>query len=155
MATPCSSSTTDHILFLGLGTNLGRKAHNLNQACKLIEKRVGQVVRLSSFIETEPWGFQSENSFLNAVAMVHTQLSPRQVLEATQQIERQMGRRQKSVDGHYHDRIIDIDILLYDHLTINEPDLVVPHPKMKQRPFVMEPLREILTSSDTELLAET
>jgi 2-amino-4-hydroxy-6-hydroxymethyldihydropteridine diphosphokinase len=155
MAMPCSSSTTNHDVFLGLGSNLGRRAHNLHQACKLIEQRVGHVVRLSSFMETEPWGFESKRRFMNAVVRVETALTPRRLLEETQQIEREMGRTRKSVNGIYHDRIIDIDILLYDDLTVNEPDLLIPHPQMKQRPFVMEPLREILERSDSELLAET
>ena len=73
-----------------------------------------------------------------------TILAPRQLLEATQKIEREMGRVGKSVDGEYHDRIIDIDIMIYDDLTLNEPDLVIPHPLMEEREFVMIPLKEIL-----------
>ena len=74
---------------------------------------------------------------------VLTSLSPHQLLETTQQIEREMGRTQKSVDGQYHDRVIDIDILLYDRVSVNDDDLVIPHPLMHERPFVMVPLREI------------
>ena len=133
----------NHQVYLGLGSNLGDKAWNLSEAIRLIGERVGQVLRQSSFIETEPWGFQSDNSFLNAVILCETNKTPREVLLLTQQIERDMGRRQKSVSVGYADRIIDIDILLYDDLTIDEPDLKIPHPLMHQRDFVMRPLQEI------------
>ena len=133
----------DHQVYLGLGSNLGDKAWNLSEAIRLIGERVGQVLRQSSFIETEPWGFQSDNSFLNAVILCETNKTPREVLLLTEQIERDMGRRQKSVSVGYADRIIDIDILLYDDLTIDEPDLKIPHPLMHQRDFVMRPLQEI------------
>ena len=133
----------NHQVYLGLGSNLGNKEWNLSEAIRLIGERVGQVLRQSSFIETEPWGFQSDNSFLNAVILCETDKTPREVLLLTQQIERDMGRRQKSVSVGYADRIIDIDILLYDDLTIDEPDLKIPHPLMHQRDFVMRPLQEI------------
>ena len=133
----------NHQVYLGLGSNLGDKAWNLSEAIRLIAERVGQVVRQSSFIETEPWGFQSDNSFLNAVILCETDKTPREVLLLTQQIERDMGRRQKSVSVGYIDRTIDIDILLYDDLTVDEPDLKIPHPLMHQRNFVMRPLKEI------------
>jgi 2-amino-4-hydroxy-6-hydroxymethyldihydropteridine diphosphokinase len=133
----------NHQVYLGLGSNLGNKEWNLSEAIRLIGERVGQVVRQSSFIETEPWGFQSKNSFLNAVILCETNKTPREVLLLTQQIERDMGRRQKSVSVGYADRIIDIDILLYDDLTVDEPDLKIPHPLMHQRDFVMRPLKEI------------
>ena len=133
----------NHQVYLGLGSNLGDKVWNLSEAIRLIAERVGQVVRQSSFIETEPWGFRSDNTFLNAVILCETDKTPREVLLLTQQIERDMGRRQKSVSVGYIDRTIDIDILLYDDLTIDEPDLQIPHPLMHQRDFVMRPLQEI------------
>ena len=105
---------------------------------------IGVVEREATAIETEPWGFSSPNMFLNSCVKVLTVLTPRQVLEATQHIERELGRTMKSVDGAYHDRIIDIDILLYDDISLNEPDLVIPHPHMQEREFVMIPLREIM-----------
>ena len=133
----------NHQVYLGLGSNLGDKEWNLSEAIRLIGEKVGEVLRQSSFIETEPWGFESENRFLNAVILCQTTKTPREVLEITQQIERDMGRRQKSVSIGYADRTIDIDILLYDNLTIDEPDLKIPHPLMYQRDFVMRPLKEI------------
>ena len=136
-----------HKVYLGLGSNLGDRNANIEQAIALIHERVGEVVRRSSFIETEPWGFESENKFLNAVILCETELTPRQLLKATQKIERELGRKKKSASSHishlYKDRPIDIDILLYDDLTIDEPDLKIPHPLMEQRDFVMIPLREI------------
>lgn len=139
---------TKHQVYLGLGSNLGNREAVLLQAIKLIDKRVGQVLRRSSFIETEPWGFESDNKFLNAAVCCETELSPRQVLQTTQQIERDLGKRkchatkrQKTI--YYQDRPIDIDILLYDDLIVDEPDLKIPHPLMYQREFVMRPLNEI------------
>jgi 2-amino-4-hydroxy-6-hydroxymethyldihydropteridine diphosphokinase len=132
-----------HQVFLGVGSNLGDKVWNLQEAIRLIGERVGTVVRQSSFIETAPWGFESENSFLNAAICCETEKTPREVLLLTQQIERDMGRTQKSVSVGYADRPIDIDILLYDDQTVDEPDLKIPHPLMHQRDFVMIPLKEI------------
>ena len=137
----------NHQVYLGLGSNLGDKVWNLSEAIRLIAERVGQVVRQSSFIETEPWGFRSDNTFLNAVILCETDKTPREVLLITQQIERDMGRRQKSVSVGYIDRTIDIDIQLYDDLTVDEPDLKIPHPLMHQRDFVMRPLEEIQTTT--------
>ena len=131
-------------LYLSLGSNLGDRAENLRRAIALIGERVGKVQRVSSFIETEPWGFQSEHPFLNAACLVLTTLSPLECLDATQQIERELGRRTKSSGGIYHDRPIDIDLLMYDDLQLSMPRLTLPHPHMHERDFVMIPLREIL-----------
>ncbi len=132
-----------HTLYLGLGSNLGPCAENLQKALELIDERVGSVYRVSSFVETAPQGFSSPHMFLNAVCLVRTHFSPLRCLEETQEIERLMGRTHKSTDGRYHDRIIDIDLLLYDDVEINTPQLTLPHPRMKERHFVMLPLQEI------------
>ena len=137
------ASSMKHEVYLGLGTNLGDKVQNLKDAISRISDAVGRILRQSSFIETEPWGFESSNRFLNAVILCETEKTPREVLLLTQQIERDMGRKQKSVSVGYVDRPIDIDILLYDDLTVDEPDLKIPHPLMHQRDFVMIPLEEI------------
>ncbi len=134
-------------LYLSLGSNLGDRAENLRRAIALIGERVGKVQRVSSFIETEPWGFQSEHPFLNAACLVLTTLSPLECLDATQQIERELGRRTKSSGGIYHDRPIDIDLLMYDDLQLSTPRLTLPHPHMHERDFVMIPLREILPTA--------
>lgn len=132
------------IAYLSLGTNLGDKRKNIAEAIKNIGELVGDVVRQSALYETEPWGFRSDNCFVNAAVCVDTQLSPRRLLEVTQRIEMEMGRTLKSAGGEYHDRIIDIDILLYGDLHIDEPDLKIPHPLMHKRDFVMTPLNEIM-----------
>ena len=109
----------------------------------MTEERVGRIVRRSAMMRSEPWGFKSDNGFVNSVVCVETILTPHRLLEATQSIERAMGRTEKSHGGVYHDRIIDIDILLYDDITLNDADLVIPHPLMHERDFVMKPLNEI------------
>ena len=127
---------------------MGDRQALLERAILLTGERVGGVTRRSSFIETEPWGFESPNRFLNAVILCETEKTPREVLLITQQIEREMGRRKtvnsKLLNRKYLDRPIDIDILLYDDLTVDEPDLKIPHPLMHKRDFVMKPLQEIL-----------
>lgn len=139
-----------HIVYLSLGTNLGDKEHNLTSAITEIARRIGPVRAQSAFLATEPWGFESANTFLNAAVRVETELTPQDLLNATQQIERDMGRTQKSENGHYHDRIIDIDILLYDDLHINTKKLTIPHPHMYERNFVLIPLKEILLTKHTK-----
>ena len=136
--------THKHIVYLALGSNMGDRQAHLRRAINEIEKQVGHVVRQSAFHVTEPVGFQSENLFVNAAVCCHTELSPHELLVVTQRIERQLGRRRKSKNGIYHDRVIDIDILLYDDLIVNDPDLIIPHPRMYERPFVMIPLKEVL-----------
>ncbi|MBR5707140.1 MAG: 2-amino-4-hydroxy-6-hydroxymethyldihydropteridine diphosphokinase [Bacteroidaceae bacterium] len=130
-------------LYLSLGTNVGDRTGNISRAMELIGHEVGTVVSASDIIETEPWGFESSNRFLNMVAKVETPLQPLEVLHATQGIERKLGRNHKTVNREYHDRLIDIDILLYDDLVMNTPELTIPHPLMHQRSFVMEPLAQI------------
>ncbi|MBP5715160.1 MAG: 2-amino-4-hydroxy-6-hydroxymethyldihydropteridine diphosphokinase [Prevotella sp.] len=145
-----------HSVYLGLGSNLGDREANIRKAIALIGENIGLVIRQSSLIETEPWGFESENRFLNGVILVETSLTPRQLLKATQKIERELGKRRKHatrrsplnsqfsiLNSQFKDRPIDIDILLYDDLTVDEPDLKIPHPLMEQRDFVMIPLNEI------------
>lgn len=135
-------------IYLGLGTNLGDKELNLRVAVQKIEERIGKVISLSAFYATAPWGFQSDNNFLNAAAGVETSLSPFDILERTQRIEQEIGRLHKSHDGVYSDRLIDIDLLLYDDLvlSVTSPSgaaLNLPHPLMTERDFVMRPLAEI------------
>lgn len=133
-----------HIAYLSLGSNLGDRHATMQSAILLLDKQAGTVDRVSSAIETEPWGFKSANKFLNMCVRITTTLSPEQLLVTTKDIELQLGRTTKSVNGHYHDRPIDIDILTYDDLRINTPSLTLPHPHMHERDFVMIPLREIL-----------
>ena len=130
-------------VYLGLGTNLGNKPDNLRTAVDKINEKIGEVTSLSSFFETAPWGFQSDNSFLNAALCVQTPLSPQEVLSLTQDIERSLGRLHKSVNGIYSDRIIDIDLLLYEDVILSAEGLELPHPLMAERDFVLLPLAEI------------
>ena len=122
---------------------MGNRHENLSLAQELIGREVGTVVSASDIIETEPWGFESSNRFLNMAVKVETTLQPLEVLHTTQEIERKLGRTQKSVNREYHDRMIDIDILLYDNLVMNTPEFTIPHPLMYQREFVMKPLSQI------------
>lgn len=130
-------------VYLSLGTNIGNKEKQMNEAIDRIGMQIGDVVSQSTFYVTEPWGFESENSFLNAAVKVETDLSADEVLKETQNIEREMGRMEKSEEGKYKDRIIDIDILMYGTSTIYSPNLTIPHKYMKERRFVLEPLAEI------------
>lgn len=130
-------------VYLGLGTNLGNKEANLRTAIYKLQERIGKQVSLSSFYETAPWGFESDHSFLNAAIGLETSLSPIEILYITQEIEKELGRTKKSVNGSYSDRLIDIDILLYDTLVLQTPELTIPHPLMTERDFVMKPLIEI------------
>ena len=132
------------ISFLSLGSNLGDKEENLRKAINLINEKAGKVTKTSSFINTEPWGFCSDNLFVNACIEIDTTLTPHELLAATKQIETEMGRKQKSINGTYNDRIIDIDILLYGDITVDEENLKIPHPHMYERDFVMIPLKEIM-----------
>ncbi len=146
-----------HSVYLALGSNIGDRARTMWEAVRLIGENVGTVARMSSLMESEPWGFCSENSFLNAVLLCYSEKTPHEILAVTQQIERMLGREKKTADNpstaagsptkaagrEYSDRPIDIDILLYDDLTVCTPELTIPHPLMTERDFVMKPLEEI------------
>ena len=131
------------IVYLALGSNVGDCRANLCQAVQLIEERIGSLISLSALYETAPWGFTSSNAFLNSVLELETPHSPIVVLEIAKGIEVEMGRTQKSNNEEYEDRVIDIDILFYNNDIINEIDLIVPHPLLHLRSFVLEPLVEI------------
>lgn len=130
------------LVYMGLGTNLGDKVANLNEALDLLSGRTGKVLRVSSFHSSAPWGFASANNFLNAVALIETALSPTELLKEIKAIERHSGRTVNS-SGRYADRVIDLDILLYDKLVIDLPELKIPHPFLAERDFVLIPLAEI------------
>lgn len=133
-----------HTVYLGLGSNIGNRKRMIAQAIEDINKQIGVVVRQSALYETKPWGFESPNDFINAAICCETELAPRALMRKLQSIEQQMGRVGKTIGEQYQDRVIDIDILLYDDIKVNEPDLKIPHPYMREREFVMIPLKEIL-----------
>ncbi|OCX54490.1 2-amino-4-hydroxy-6-hydroxymethyldihydropteridine diphosphokinase [Mucilaginibacter sp. PPCGB 2223] len=127
-------------VFLLLGSNLGNRQLFLNEACTGIVLQVGRIVKRSSVYETQSWGKTDEPDYLNQVLQVSTALKPREVLERILAIEKSLGRERLEKWGS---RTIDIDILFYDNEVINQPDLVIPHPHLHQRKFVLEPLAEI------------
>lgn len=131
------------IIYLGLGSNIENKRHYIIRATAMLAERVGDILALSSFYETTPWGFDSPNLFLNAAAKMETAMEPEKLLEEMQCIERELGREEKSKDGVYRDRTIDLDLLMYDDLTMRTPLLTIPHPQLSKRRFVLEPLAEI------------
>lgn len=136
-----------HKLFLGLGSNLGNKKKNIELAYEQIEKRIGTIVSRSAFYVTEPDGFVSDNDFENTVCEVDTGLLLNDVFGEVLDIENIVGRTSKSVNGVYSDRIIDIDILMYDDVVVDTEGLSVPHPRFHERDFVLIPFSEI--SPDT------
>ena len=142
-------------LYLSLGTNQGDRKKALETAAEYISERIGRIVRLSAVYETEPWGFESSNLFLNQVLYVDTTLNATEILNLTQQIEKIMGRESKSSNGVYSDRVIDIDILLYNDFCIQTDRLTIPHPLMQDRRFVLEPLAEIAANVVHPIIGKT
>jgi 2-amino-4-hydroxy-6-hydroxymethyldihydropteridine diphosphokinase len=129
------------IAFLGIGTNLGDREANLKQAITSIEEYIGTILKSSSVYETEPWGFITEDKFLNVVVKIETDLAPARIMSHIVMIESLMGRVR--TEQGYSSRVIDIDILLYDDSVTNEVNLKIPHPLLQERKFVLIPLCEI------------
>ena len=127
-------------VYLGLGSNLGERAANLERAIAALGAAGIEIVRRSSLYATEPVGFGPQNWFLNCVLEAATELMPRQLLRSTQQVERDLGRRRMVRGGP---RVVDIDILLYAGSVVRMADLEIPHPRMAERRFVLAPLAEI------------
>lgn len=128
------------IAYIAMGSNLGEKKKNLLEALSNMENRGLNVLAVSSFIETEPYGVTDQPLFINAVVKIATELSAHDLLRALLDIEQKMGRVRKR---HWGERNIDLDLLFYDNLVIKEHDLVLPHPDMQNRLFVLAPLAEI------------
>jgi 2-amino-4-hydroxy-6-hydroxymethyldihydropteridine diphosphokinase len=142
-------------VYLGLGSNLGDRRQNLQSAVSLLAERAGEVIAVSDVYETVPWGYQSFYSFLNMAVCIETSLSPFELVTATQQIECELGRTEKSTDQSYVDRTIDIDILLVEGVISQTPTLVLPHPLMHKRLFVLQPLAEIAPDLSHPVLNKT
>ncbi|MFC2152516.1 2-amino-4-hydroxy-6-hydroxymethyldihydropteridine diphosphokinase [Bacteroidota bacterium] len=128
-------------VFLLLGGNLGNRFKLLEQAKKSIKVEIGIIKLESSIYETTPWKFVADQDFLNQVIQINTNLKPYEVLNKCLKIEKDLGRERKS--DQYESRIIDIDILFFNYETISEKDLVIPHPRLHERRFTLEPLAEI------------
>jgi 2-amino-4-hydroxy-6-hydroxymethyldihydropteridine diphosphokinase len=133
--------TGNNRVVIAFGSNLGNKSANINDAIVQINKSCGKVAQVSSFHKSEPMGFDSANEFLNGCLLLLTDLPPKMLLIQLKEIEVSMGRIKRS--DNYEDRLIDLDIILYENLCIQTPDLQIPHPKYQERAFVLEPLMEL------------
>ena len=130
-----------HKVYLSLGGNLGDKPSNFKKTLEFTQKELGTPVKISSVYETPPWGFRAREKFWNQVIMIETQKSPEELLNKIQAIEKQFNR--KRTPGIYLSREMDIDILYYDELSMMSDKLVIPHPQIEHRKFVLVPLTEI------------
>ncbi len=139
-------------VFLLLGGNLGDRVSNLRHCNTLIEELLGPIVENSSIYETEPWGKSDQPSFLNQALQIETSLPPMELLSACLTIEKKMGR---SRDEKWGARVIDIDIIYFDGQILNSIDLILPHPRMAERKFVLTPLAEINPSFVHPVLLKT
>ncbi|MDO5760804.1 MAG: 2-amino-4-hydroxy-6-hydroxymethyldihydropteridine diphosphokinase [Bacteroidota bacterium] len=133
----------ENLLVLSFGANIGEREKNIERAYSLIEKNIGRMQKKSSFFETKPWGFESEDLFINSVACFSTKLDCKEVLRVIHLIEENLGRKRTDWAG-YQSRTIDIDILFYNDLILESKDLTIPHPLLHKRDFVLLPLKEIL-----------
>jgi 2-amino-4-hydroxy-6-hydroxymethyldihydropteridine diphosphokinase len=128
--------------YVGLGSNLGDREHTLRRALELVEEEPGiAVVSVSSFRETDPVGYLEQPPFLNAAAEVETELPPRELLDRLLGVERSLGRVREG--PRFGPRTIDLDLLLYGDQMLDDPGLTVPHPRLHERRFVLEPLAEL------------
>jgi len=136
-----------------LGTNQGKREENLFQARKRISERAGSLVDKSFVYETAPWGTDSVNWYLNQVVRVDTHLKPMELLERLLFIEKELGRERKGV--HFEDRIIDIDILFYEDMIIDQDNLKIPHPRLHERKFTLVPLSDLIPEWQHPVLKKT
>ena len=140
-------------VFLSLGGNIGDRKANFNKVVKIIEQELGTIERISSLYETPPWGFHAEENFWNQVLLIETGLTPEQLLDETKKIEKQFVRHQSP--ERYSSREIDIDILYYDKVYMETNNLIIPHPHIEHRKFVLVPLAEIAPDFKHPLLRLT
>lgn len=129
--------------FILLGSNLGEREMLMKTAMDMIGKRCGELVSCSEIYESEPWGFDSDNNFLNQIISIRTELNPHDLLKELLSIEADLGRQRKSDIHTYESRPMDLDILYYDDLIIDDDDLILPHPRLHRRRFTLLPLCDI------------
>ena len=139
-------------LFLITGGNIGDRKKNLETAAVLIKRRVGKITKLSKIYETEAWGNRDQPAFYNQVLVIESKLSAREILTAILKIEEEMGRKRTVKNAA---RIIDIDILFFNEDIVNEQNLVIPHPEIGNRRFVLSPLNEIAPQMFHPVLKKT
>ena len=139
-------------IYIALGSNLGDKEKNLKEALQFLEKKGVEILRVSDFIQTEPYGVTDQPAFLNAVAEIRTDRSPLELLHTLLQVEEDMGRKRLR---HWGERNIDLDLLLYHEDIIDLPELKVPHPDMQNRDFVLGPLAQIAPEAMHPVLQKT
>jgi 2-amino-4-hydroxy-6-hydroxymethyldihydropteridine diphosphokinase len=137
------------IVYLSIGSNLGDREKNLSRAIEILEKQGIFVRKRSSLYETEPWGEKNQPLFLNMALEIETELKPQELLRVVKNVEIEAGRERSYKWGP---RIIDLDILLYNHIIVNEETLKIPHPLMHERDFVLRPLDEIAPDAMHPLL---
>lgn len=131
------------VYYINIGSNLGNRLMNLTRAVSAIEKRFGWF-ELSHHIESEPWGFNSKNKFLNVGMAFISDLQPLEVLHILQEVEATINpSSHRNADGSYKDRVIDIDIMAVDGVEMSTPELTLPHPHLEERPFFLEPYNEL------------
>ncbi len=131
------------VYYINIGSNLGNRLMNLTRAVSAIEKRFGWF-ELSHHIESEPWGFNSKNKFLNVGMAFISELHPLEVLHILQEVEATINpSSHRNADGSYKDRVIDIDIMAVDGVEMSTPELTLPHPHLEERPFFLEPYNEL------------
>jgi 2-amino-4-hydroxy-6-hydroxymethyldihydropteridine diphosphokinase len=128
-------------VYLILGSNLGDRMKNLRKATELISKNAGKIISRSAVYETEPWGFNHRLNFLNQVLKINTALKPQEILEVIIKIEKLSGRKRNN--NTYTARVIDIDILFYNNKVIKSDKLIIPHPRIQERMFVLVPMAEL------------
>jgi len=139
-------------VILSIGSNLGDRTKNLLSAASLIDQNIGTIIKCSSVYETEPWGFNTDDQFLNQVLMIDTNDNPSEVMNKIIIIEESSGRIREA--SSYHSRNIDIDILFFDDMIISENNLQIPHPRLHLRNFTMIPLAEIAADFMHPVLGE-
>lgn len=141
--------------FILLGSNMGNREELLGEAIELIELRCGKVVLKSSLYESEPWGFETENLFLNQAIAIESALAPYDLLKELLTIEAELGRKRKENHVGYESRPIDLDIIYYDDIINDDEDLILPHPRLHLRRFVLMPLCEIAPDFIHPIIHET